>query len=81
MNNLHTPSEPERLTPVDRLRALLDPIDAPEKSLVTWLGTWDQLTPTIFGDMVERAVSTARAEGYERGWREGVEHGKAGGQP
>ena len=65
--------------PVERLRALLDPIDGPEKSLVTWLGTWDEITPTLFADMVERAVSTARAQGFEAGWREGVEHGRKGG--
>ena len=64
---------------MERLRALLDPIDGPEKSIVTWLGGWDDVTPTIIGDMVERAVSTARAEGYDKGFAEGVEHGNAGG--
>jgi hypothetical protein len=68
-------------TPVERLRALLDPVDGPEKSLVTWLGTWDEITPTLFADMVERAVSTGRAQAYELGWAEGIKHGQAGGQP
>jgi hypothetical protein len=66
---------------MERLRTLLDPIDGPEKSIVTWLGGWDDVTPTIIADMVERAVSTARSQGFEAGWREGVEHGRAGGRP
>ena len=30
--------------------------------------------------LAERAVSIARAQSYEDGWREGVRHGQGGGQ-
>lgn len=59
---------------MERLRALLDPIDGPERSIVTWLGGWDDITPTIIGDMAERAIATATASGYDKGFAEGTQH-------
>jgi hypothetical protein len=62
-----------------RLARALAPASDQERAIVEWLGKFDLPTLETLCLLAERAVSVARAEGYEHGWREGVEHGCAGG--
>lgn len=63
----------------EQLARLLKPQTEPEHRTVDYVAAVTKLqAPTLLG-MIERAISTARAEGYEHGWAEGVQHGRKGG--
>ena len=63
----------------ERLRLALNPQSEPERRTCDYLAAVTKLQAETLLSMMERAVSTARAEGYEHGWAEGVQHGRKGG--
>lgn len=65
------PTDAERIDAArERLRAVLDPQNGPEKSIVDWLGNHDETTLTIIFEMVRRAIARGTGDAYERGWSE-----------
>ena len=63
----------------DALTAALAPSNDVERHVIAYLATVaPRQVPTLV-EMLGRAANTARAEGYEHGWREGVQHGRTGG--
>jgi hypothetical protein len=64
----------------DRLAELLDPRDAPEQATIEYLAQTTPRQGAIVISLLSAAVSAARAEGYDRGWREGVEHADRAGR-
>jgi len=60
----------------ERLVAALEPKSDAEHDTVAYLAVTTPHQADVVLGMVERAINTARAEGYERGWAEGLEHVK-----
>ena len=60
----------------ERLMAALQPRSEPEQRTVAFLLAVTGSQSDVLLGMLDRAASTARAEGYESGWAEGVEYAK-----
>jgi len=62
----------------ERLEQLLSPHDDAERATIAYLASTTPRQGAVFIELLTRAISTARAEGFDTGYSEGTEYaGKA----